>query len=371
MTNIALLPKVIGDYKEKSYDEVKAIAENAGLHVKTAMGEDELVDSLVAIVAYKSLFKPVPAGYIYNRTTKKYYSLPGKVTITIEKANQNLFYHDGEFDTVESKEKVKVYIISAQPAGGKQKFFLVPFSKVKKYHKAIASLASGGGSVAAEVGEAIMNKVSTAFNMDTLCVSLMEDAPQEVVDEKTKKALKLKVVATEAQKEEMEMKKTETILYQRNLNAFLIVDMTDPMVQKAITTFIKLGGQIGFVKCSKDNPCEIGEYCALENDHIGKCIPEEAFDTKTNSDLFGGEQLVTVPVGDAIFRGKPEVMEEFKKLIGAGSASSAPAAERPVSPDEASVAGSVANREMEEEPDNLDEMRKAIRTCLQGDAISD
>ena len=75
MSNIALLPK-IGEYKDKSYDDLKTIAESAGFHpinpkTGVVMPEDKLTNSLMSIVTYKSLFKPVPAGYILNRTTKK------------------------------------------------------------------------------------------------------------------------------------------------------------------------------------------------------------------------------------------------------------------------------------------------------------
>ena len=176
----------------------------------------------------------------------------------------------------------KVHIISANSIKG-QKFFLIPKGQTKLYHEVIANLING---IDIEKGE-ITDKVSVALNMDTLCVSLMEDTPKEVIDKVIINALKLKVVVTDQQRREMELKDSENVFYQRVLNTYLIIDANDKTeIQKAINAFVKLGGKIGFVKCSKDNPCEKEEYCVLEDGHIGKCILEEFFDTKTKTESF-------------------------------------------------------------------------------------
>ena len=66
---------------------------------------------------------------------------------------------------------------------------------------------------------------------------------------------------------------------------------------------------------------------------------------KQRLNLFGSDNLETVQIGDAIFRGKPSIMEEFKKLIGETKSS------------EIEEADVVAKKELKEEEDQKILMR--------------
>jgi hypothetical protein len=339
MVDFSVFPKNI----DINLAELKSLAIRAGFSEdKVNKNEKKLQEYLELIISKKSLFKMCKEKHIYFKRTKK--CIPFEA-VTFE-VKQNLDQlPDGR---IVKKEGGGNVVISTFPMGGGQMFFLYSLAEKKAYERAITSILFGGSH--SKVPEQIFSKVETALKMKVLCVNLLETIPIEVTDKEVIRSLSINVSFNEDKIKEYQIGENDNIIYSRDLNAFFMIDEADNSDFTAISDFIKLGGKLGERKCRKGKPCDEKEFCELKTAEEGRCVQDQFEEKGLDEEIIDG----------SVFRGTPEVINEFRRLIG--------------KPTGAAMGATVVGKPpelKEEKGEDEDRLREAIRTCLEGGEINE
>jgi hypothetical protein len=345
MVDLTTFPKVIEGI---GIEELKALAISAGFpENKVNKNQTKLNEYISDILSRKSLFnKCRKDGYVYNKKSKKCIFLEGTVDLKVKKQNLN---QETDGKIVKTEGKGNVYIISFPGKEG-QRFLLVPNKTKKDYHGSLAPII-GGEARPESIQEDVFNKVKGAYEKDAFCVSVLGTEPEEVTSKDVINSLALEVSFKPGKKDEYGLGSDDAILYTRDLNVFFLIETNSPDT-KAIQAFIKLGGKLGDRTCNKGKKvCEEKEFCMLKNKDEGSCVQEQ----------FEEKGLEEESVGGTIFRGPPEVMKEFRSILGVQKGATPPVVgEIPIMKEEP----------IEEPIEDVDRLKAAIRTCLESGTVS-
>ena len=299
MVDLSLFPRDIENVRD-----IRTLSKSAGFtKIDEVKDDNKLRGHLTNILAKKSIFKKCRSHHVYCSAIKK--------CIPFNEGKEkyiDLKIKEGK-EIVKTEKGEDAFVFAFLDEQGIQKFFLFPKKKKIMYQYAFSNIFEVQSPQKPDkMPEEIFEKVKTAFSMrNAFCVNLLGTVPVEETSKEVIKSLVIDVTFNSKVNKKFGIPSDVNILYSREINNYFIIS-DEKSNKDAIKSFIILGGKIGDRKCHREHPCEDmkEEYCKMKTPQEGSCVQDQFKDD---------EDLDEVVLDGSIFRGTPDVMREFRKLI--------------------------------------------------------